>query len=223
MRILTVDDERDLCEIIQLNLENEGYEVDVAYSAEEALGMDLSVYNLILLDVMMGEMSGFKLADIIRRNGDISSIPIIFITARTTENDTLTGFTLGADDYITKPFSIRELVARVKAVLGRTNRVNSDNVSFKTLSIDVENKELTLDGDLVKLTKTEYELILMLISNRDKVFSREQIMKKVWADDAYVSDRTVDVNVTRLRKKLGIYASHLKTRQGYGYGFRSEV
>ena len=224
-RILVVDDEEDLCEILKFNLENEGYFVDTANSAEEALKMELTQYNLLLLDVMMGEISGFKMANMLKKNKATASIPIIFITAKDTENDTVTGFNLGADDYISKPFSLREVIMRVKAVLRRTANLqlkDSEELQYKGLVINVPQKKVTINGEEVSLTKKEFEILLLLLQNSGRVFSREDILSKVWNDEVYVLDRTIDVNITRLRKKIGEYGKHIVTRLGYGYCFECE-
>ena len=222
-RILVVDDEEDLCEILKFNLENEGYEVDTANSAEEALKMDISSYHLILLDVMMGEISGFKMANMLKKDKKTASIPIIFITAKDTENDTVTGFNLGADDYISKPFSLREVMARVKAVLRRTASENMEEhievITYRGLVLDVNRKKVTIEGEPVSLTKKELEILSLLLKNPNRVFSREDILTKIWNDEVYVLDRTVDVNITRLRKKIGDYGQNIITRLGYGYCF----
>ena len=223
-RILVVDDEEDLCEILKFNLETEGYLVDTANSAEEALKLDLPRYNLLLLDVMMGEISGFKMARIMKNNKDTANIPIIFITAKDTENDTITGFNLGADDYISKPFSLREVVMRVKAVLRRTASPvqREEQLIYKGLVIHIPQKKVMIDGEEVPLTKKEFEILLLLLQNQGRVFSREDILTKVWNDEAFVLDRTIDVNITRLRKKIGNYGKHIVTRLGYGYCFECE-
>jgi len=222
-RILVVDDEEDLCEILQFNLESEGYEVDTANSAEEALEKDLTVYNLLMLDVMMGGISGFKMADILRKDERFSKLPIIFITAKDTENDLLTGFNVGADDYISKPFSIREVTVRVKAVLRRTQTQEDpekENIrTFEDLRIDLTRKKVYLREQPVELTRKELEMLLLLVSHPGRVYSREDILTAVWSDNVYVLDRTIDVNITRLRKKLGDYGNHIVTRLGYGYCF----
>lgn len=223
-RILVVDDEEDLCEILQFNLENEGYEVDTANSAEEALKLDLTKYHLLLLDVMMGEISGFRMASMLKKEPKTAEIPIIFITAKDTENDTVTGFNLGADDYISKPFSLREVVARVKAVLKRTAKSQEQPTGLlrhETLLMDVEKKKVCIDGLEVPLTKKEFEILLFLLENKGRVFSREDILAHVWPDEVYVLDRTIDVNITRLRKKIGIYGKCIVTRLGYGYCFEA--
>ena len=225
-RILVVDDEEDLCEILKFNLENEGYEVDTANSAEEALKMDLSQYHLLLLDVMMGEISGFRMANMLKKEKDTTHIPIIFITAKDTENDTITGFNLGADDYISKPFSIREVMVRVKAVLRRTATplpVKEEEVlEYKGLTLNIPQKKVSIDGTEVPLTKKEFEILMLFLQNKGRVFSREDILAKVWNDEVYVLDRTIDVNITRLRKKIGEYGKRIVTRLGYGYCFECE-
>lgn len=224
-RILVVDDEEDLCEILKFNLEMEGYTVDTAYSAEEALKLDITQYNLLLLDVMMGEISGFKMARMLKANKDTAEIPIIFITAKDTENDTITGFNLGADDYISKPFSLREVIMRVKAVLRRTAGVQikeEEQLQYKGLVINIPQKKVTIDGKETSLTKKEFEILLLLLQNQGRVFSREDILAKVWNDEVYVLDRTIDVNITRLRKKIGSYGKYIVTRLGYGYCFECE-
>lgn len=224
-RILVVDDEEDLCEILKFNLENEGYWVDTANSAEEALNMDLTQYHLLLLDVMMGDISGFRMANILKKDKDTAHIPIIFVTAKDTENDTITGFNLGADDYIYKPYSLREVIARVKAVLRRTSSLpikNDEILEYKGLSLNVLQKKVCIDGTEVALTKKEFEILMLFLQNKGRVFSREDILSKVWNDEVYVLDRTIDVNITRLRKKIGEYGKRIVTRLGYGYCFECE-
>ena len=224
-RILIVDDEQDLCEILQYNLKAAGYEADVAYSAEEAhekiVNCKLSnskCFDLLLLDVMMPGQSGFELAQRLKADEQTSRIPIIFITAKDTEDDTLQGFGLGADDYVTKPFSVREVVARVNAVL-RRNQPQTKLLQYEGLVVDQSSKTVTIDDAAVELTRTEFDLLALLLSHRGQVFSRQELLDKVWPDDVIVTERTVDVNITRLRKKLGSYASCILTRQGFGYFF----
>ena len=206
-RILVVDDEEDLCEILKFNLEMEGYTVDTAYSAEEALKLDITQYNLLLLDVMMGEISGFKMARMLKANKDTAEIPIIFITAKDTENDTITGFNLGADDYISKPFSLREVIMRVKAVLRRTAGVQikeEEQLQYKGLVINIPQKKVTIDGEETSLTKKEFEILLLLLQNQGRVFSREDILAKVWNDEVYVLDRTVSNRPIRICDNLAV-------------------
>ena len=222
-KILIVDDEESLCEILQFNLEVEGYEADVAYSAEQALEMHPERYSLILLDVMMGEMSGFKMARILKSNPESARVPVIFCTARDTEDDTVAGLNLGADDYIAKPFSIREVLARVRSVLRRTAspQTESEVIGYEGLEMDLRRKSCTVDGEEVSLTKKEFEILSLMLSHRGVIFSREEILHRVWSDEVVVLDRTIDVNITRLRRKIGRYGEHIVTRLGYGYGFEA--
>lgn len=223
-RILVVDDEQDLCEILKFNLEIEGYQVETANSAEEALEKDIASYNLLLLDVMMGGMSGFQLAKQLKNSEVTAHIPIIFLTARDTENDTVTGFNLGADDYISKPFSIREVMVRVRAVLRRTaSRLEGAEepavISYQGLLLNLNKKSVSVDGEDVPFTKTEFELLRLLLVERGRVFSRQELIDRVWPKDVLVLDRTVDVNITRMRKKIGRFAKCIVTRLGFGYYF----
>ncbi len=226
MRILVVDDERDLCEIVQYNLQEEGYEVDYALSAEEALKRDIARYDLLLLDVMMEGMSGFELARTLRARQDTSHIPIIFITALDGEDDTVRGLNLGADDYMVKPLSLRELRARVKAVLRRTmhegNKEEGDLVRCETLVLHPSSKTAMLDGARLQLTKLEFELLSLFLEHQGQLFDRDSLLRQCWPSGTVVSDRTVDVNIARLRKKIGRYGNFIKARQGYGYTFDGE-
>lgn len=223
-RILVVDDEQDLCEILKFNLETEGYQVETANSAEEALEKDIASYNLLLLDVMMGGMSGFQLAKQLKNSEVTAHIPIIFLTARDTENDTVTGFNLGADDYISKPFSIREVMVRVRAVLRRTaSKLEGAEepavICYQGLLLNLDKKSVSVDGEDVPFTKTEFELLRLLLEERGRVFSRQELIDRVWPKDVLVLDRTVDVNITRMRKKIGKFAKCIVTRLGFGYYF----
>lgn len=223
-RILIVDDEETLCEVLKLNLENEGFDVDTANSAEQALSMDLKRYSLILLDIMMGEISGIKMAKMLKSDPSTADIPIIFCTARDSEDDMVMGLNLGADDYIMKPYTIRNVLARVKSVLRRTTvhkkSEKADRNTVDGLKLDMEFKRCTVDGKEVHLTKKEFELLSYLIANRGKICSREEILSRVWKDEVVVLDRTIDVNITRLRSKIGAYGEYIITRSGFGYGFR---
>lgn len=235
-RILIVDDEETLCEVLKLNLENEGYDVDIAFSAEQALTYNLEVYSLILLDIMMGEISGIKMAKMVKNNVKTAKIPIIFCTARDTEDDMIMGLNLGADDYIMKPYTVRNVIARVKSVLRRTSGYKGNNSNNnvmpseiveknKTLKVDglvldLEFKRCTIDGEEIKLARKEFELLAYLIDHRGKICSREQILSRVWSNEVIVLDRTIDVNITRLRSKIGVYGQYIVTRSGFGYGFK---
>lgn len=218
-RILVVDDEEDICAILKFNLSKEGYEVVTANSAEEALTLDIASFNLLLLDVMMGGMSGFELTGKLKTDPKTAGVPVILITARDTEDDAVEGLDLGADDYISKPFSIREVVSRVKAVLRRTAAIPDASTG---IFIDDEKKVVTVDGAAVALTRIEYEIFKLLFTNKGKVFPREDILSKVWPDDVIVTDRTVDVNITRLRKKIGEYGNRIVSRHGFGYLYEEQ-
>lgn len=222
-RILVVDDEDTLCEALRFNLEAEGYEVDTALSAEEALTFDPGSYDLILLDIMMGEMSGTQLARILKANPATSSVPIIFCTARDAENEMIDGLELGADDYITKPYSLRNVIARVRTVLRRTSPQTSgvlpDEITFEGLSVVSSSKVCTVDGLEVKMPKKEFEILFKLLSHRGRVFSREELLRDIWPSEVVVLDRVIDVNITRIRRKIGRYGRHIVSRSGYGYGF----
>ena len=218
-KILIVDDDRNICEILEFNLKNEGFDVDIALSAEEALKKLSDDFSVILLDVMMSGMSGYGMAETLRAKGN--QIPIIFLTARDTENDMLTGFSVGGDDYISKPFSIKEVTARIKAVIKRLNLSPKKNrqLIFDNLVIDIETKELMIGEKKITLTKTEFELLVLLAENPERMFSREHIIERVWKDTPYITERAVDVHVTRIRKKMGEHASLIVNRPGYGYRF----
>lgn len=227
-RILVIDDEEALCDILQYNLQREGYDVDIALSAEEALQMNLENYDLFVVDIMMGNLSGFDFAKRVRNNAATESTPIIFCSALNEEDEKVMGLNIGADDYVTKPFSIIEVLARVRAVLRRsdltqrsTPNVNTkDEIKYKGLSIDLNEKECLLDGVQLPLTRTELELLQFFLTHRNKIYSRSEIINNVWGSDVVVSNRTIDTNITRLRKKIGPYADNITTRQGFGYGFK---
>ncbi|MDR2887969.1 MAG: response regulator transcription factor [Bacteroidales bacterium] len=219
-KILIVDDEQDIREILSFNLQNEGYEVCEASSAEEALEKLSPDHALILLDVMMGGMSGYRLAEKLRKKGN--TMPIIFLTAKDTENDMLTGFSVGGDDYISKPFSLKEVSARVRAVLKRSAGAEvktDDRLTIDDLAIDFQTKELFIAGNVIPLTKTEFEILTLLVASPSHLFSREEIINQLWSDYPYTTGRTVDVHIARLRKKMGGKAEWISSRPGYGYRF----
>ena len=222
-RILVVDDEQDLLEILKFNLETEGYEVSTACSAEEALTLNVGEFDLLLLDVMMGGMSGFAMAKKLKSDPATEHIPIVFLTARDTENDTVTGFNLGADDYISKPFSIREVLVRVRAVLRRTTSPAEQQapqvIYYQGIEMNLGKKAVSIDGEDIPFTKTEFELLHLLLEERGRVFSRQELIDRIWPKDVLVLDRTVDVNITRLRKKIGRFSKCIVTRLGFGYYF----
>ncbi len=221
-RILVVDDEETLCEALRYNLEAEGFTVDVAYSAEEALSLPLQSYSLILLDIMMGAISGMQFAEIIKSRADTAAIPVIFCTAKDAEDDMIKGLDLGADDYITKPYSVRNVLARVRTVLRRAggeSHIGSSVLSYRGVSLDTNSKLCKVDSEEIRLPRKEYELLQFFLENRGVIFSRDELLKRVWSDDVYVIDRVIDVHINRLRRKLGPYGRQIVTRSGYGYGF----
>lgn len=224
-RLLVVDDEDTLCEALRFNLEAEGYEVDTANSAETVLATDVSRYDLLLLDIMMGDISGIQLAKILKSNPATASIPIIFCTAKDSEDDMIDGLELGADDYIMKPYSLRNVITRVKTVLRRASgptaaiKPDTENVTYEGLTIIPSRKLCLVDGNEIRLPKKEFEILLKLLSNVGRVFRREELIEEIWPDEVVVLDRVIDVNIARIRKKIGKYGDHIKSRSGYGYGF----
>lgn len=223
--ILVVDDEETLCEALRFNLEAEGYEVDTAYSAEQTLAFDLTRYDLFLLDIMMGEISGSQFARILKSNPATASKPVIFCTARDAEEDVVAGLDLGADDYITKPYSLKTVSARIRAVLRRalapptSSASDVTEVAYSGLRIIPSKKMCLVDGKEVNLPRKEFEILLKLLSNRGRIFTRAELLKGIWTEDVVVLDRVVDVNITRIRQKIGNYGKNIVTRSGYGYGF----
>lgn len=233
IRILVIDDEESYCEILKYNLEKEGYEVDTADSAESALGYDLSIYHLMIVDIMMERLSGFDFAKRVRNVPATENTPIIFCSALNSEDETVMGLNIGADDYITKPFNNAEVIARVRAVLRRTQvnkqiEINASkskyepDITFKTMRINRNEKACYIDGVEIQLTRKEFDLLLFFLTHRERIHSREEIMRQVWGSEE-VTKRAIDTNITRLRKKLGIYGDNIATRLGFGYGFKAEV
>lgn len=230
-RILVVDDEETLCDVMAFNLEAEGYVVEKAYSAEEALAYDLSEFDLILLDIMMGEISGLQLVRIMRSNPATVSVPVIFCTAKDAEDDMIRGLDTGADDYITKPYSLQTVLARIRTVLRRASSSRDNTYSSSTPMLTVQFIGLQLsrrthtcmvDGEVVRMPRKEFEILFRLLSDRNRVFSRAELLSEVWPGETVVADRAVDVNVTRIRQKIGRYGRHIITRSGYGYGFMDD-
>ncbi|MBO5816605.1 MAG: response regulator transcription factor [Paludibacteraceae bacterium] len=238
-RILIVDDEEDICMILSYSLQKAGYETLIAHSAEEALdNYESRIKNyeidLILLDIMMDGMSGLEMADKLRsgigyRESGIGIPPIIFLTALSDEDTVLQGFNLGADDYITKPFRVPEVIARVGAVLRRTSeqgaksqeprQISNDNIIFEGIVVNKADMSLTVDGEVVVMTRKEIELLCYLLTHRGQILSREHLLNNVWDSNGIVLERTVDVHITHLRKKLGQYGKRIVTKSGYGYMF----
>lgn len=233
-RILVIDDEEALCEILKFNLQREGYQVDTAYSAESALEMDLTPYSLFIVDIMMERLSGFDFAKRVRNMAPVEETPIIFCSALNGEDDTVTGLNIGADDYITKPFVVSEVLARVRAVLRRSQAhrqeenpsrqgIYESDITFQGLRIDRNDKLALLDGEDMGLTRTEFDILLFFLTHRNRIYSREEIIKQVWDNDVVVTNRTIDTNIARLRKKIGPYGNNIVTRLGFGYGFKETV
>lgn len=236
-KILVIDDEESLCEILKFNLEKEGYEVDTAYSAEEAIDMDLEDYSLFMVDIMMDQLTGYDFAKHVRNITATENTPILFCSALSDEDCVVKGLNIGADDYVTKPFVIGEVLARVRAVLRRSGRQNNtrtaqeieqqqsmyeSDVVFKGLRIDRNDKAVYIDNSAVTLTRTEYDILLFFLTHRNRIYSRDEIIKNVWGNDVVVTGRTIDTNITRLRKKLGDYEKYIVTRSGFGYGFKEQ-
>ncbi len=239
IKILVIDDEEALCEILKYNLEKDGYDVDCAYSAEEALSFDLSEYSLMIVDIMMDRLSGFDFAKRIKSNVATENIPVIFCSALSGEDDTVMGLNIGGDDYITKPFVIGEVLARVRAVLRRSHvarqatapasttttakSMYEPDITFKNLRINRNEKVAYLNGSLINLTPTEFDMLIFLLTHRNRIFSREELIRQVWSNDVVVTNRTIDTNIARLRKKMGEYGENITTRPGFGYGFKEEI
>ena len=231
-RILVVDDEETLCDVMAFNLEAEGYIVEKAYSAEEALAYDLSEFDLILLDIMMGDISGLQLVRIMRSNPATASVPVIFCTAKDAEDDMIRGLDTGADDYITKPYSLQTVLARIRTVLRRASSSSRDNayssstpmltVQFMGLQLSRRTHVCMVDGEEVRMPRKEFEILFRMLSDRNRVFSRAELLSEIWPGETVVADRAVDVNVTRIRQKIGRYGRHIVTRSGYGYGFMDD-
>ena len=246
-RILIVDDEEDICMILSYSLQKAGYETLIAHSAEEALAIlspianspspianNQSPISLILLDIMMDGMSGLEMAKLLSQEQGTKSQdrlvpPIIFLTALADESTLLKGFNLGADDYITKPFRVPEVIARVGAVLRRTSeqgaksqeprQISNDNIIFEGIVVNKADMSLTVDGEMVVMTRKEIELLCYLLTHRGQILSREHLLNNVWDSNGFVLERTVDVHITHLRKKLGQYGKRIVTKSGYGYMF----
>lgn len=234
IKILVIDDEESICEILKYNLEKDGYDVDCAYSAEEALTLDLSSYSLMIVDIMMDRLSGFDFAKRIKNNAATENIPVIFCSALNGEDDTVMGLNIGGDDYITKPFVIGEVLARVRAVLRRSHAsrqiayntsksIYEPDITYRMLRVNRNEKIALLNGEPINLTRTEFDMLLFLLTHRNRIYSREELIRQVWSSDVVVTNRTIDTNIARLRKKLGEYGENITTRPGFGYGFKEEI
>ena len=233
IRILVVDDEESYCEILKYNLEKEGFDGGTADSAETALGYDLSLYQLMIVDIMMEKLSGFDFAKRVRNNPAVENVPIIFCSALNGEDETVMGLNIGADDYITKPFTIGEVIARVRAVLRRSRApqqvvynvpktVYEPDITFKTMRINRNEKVCYINGEEVPLSRKEFDLLLFFLTHRERIHSRDEIMNQVWGN-VEVTNRAIDTNITRLRKKIAPYGENIVTRLGFGYGFKADL
>jgi len=221
-RILVTCREEELCELVRFTLESEGYAVEVVYSAEDALQKTISDYNLLLVGVILKNISGFRLARLIRSNPKTAILPIIFISDTDNENDRLTAFSVGADDYMIKPFSLREMVARIKVIISRTEDkklITLQQLSYNKLIIDLARKQVLLDDTEIQFTKKEFEILKLLMENKNRLFSREELLQRIWSEESFVLSRTIDVNITRIRKKIGPYEKNIVTKLGLGYCF----
>lgn len=212
---MIVDDEETLCEALRTYAVLEGYDADTALSAEEALLLDLENYDLLLLDIMMDRMSGTELAARLKSNPRTAHIPIIFLTAKDNEEDMVSGLKIGADDYIVKPYSVKNVMARIEAVLRRAHMHRQATVGVEC---NRETLACTVDGNLVRLPRKEFEILALMLENPGRIFSREEIMQRIWPDRVVVADRSVDVHITRLRGKIAPYGRNIVSRSGYGYG-----
>lgn len=215
-RILVIDDEEALREGLKVYLELEGYDVCACHDAESAMAMDLSDFDLILLDIMMDGMNGIDFAKIIRSRQETADVPIIFLTAKDSEDDMITGLDIGADDYIAKPYSLRNVKARMEAVLRRTGIKGSCN----GVKCDRDTLVCTVDNKEVRLPRKEFEILALMLENKGRIFSREELLDRIWPEKTIVTDRSVDVHVTRLRSKISPYGRNIVSRSGYGYGWQ---
>lgn len=220
LKILIIDDEESIREGLREYLELEGYDADSASSAEEAVSMGIDKYGLLLLDVMMEGMDGFELAGKLKQSPSTASIPIIFLTAKDTDDDMVAGLRLGADDYIAKPFSMKNVIARIEAVTRRVFPESTPASSIKGVACDRSALSCRVDGVEVKLPRKEFEILALLLDNPGRIFTREELMKRIWPENVVVVDRAVDVHVTRIRSKIAPYGKNLVSRSGYGYGWQ---
>lgn len=222
-KILIVDTDSMSCELLQFRFESEGFHTDIMSDGEKALLTDLSQYSIILVDLMNLPFNGFMFTRAVKRNPDAFNVPVIIISPLTSEDHVVEGLDAGADDYITKPYSTRELIARVRSVVRRRMMMSvrraSKEIRFEGLVLDLGAGTVTLDGQRLNLTRTEYLILAMFLRNRNSFFERGEIRHEAWEDDSDISDRAVDTNISRLRKKIGDYGRHIINRHGFGYGF----
>ncbi len=227
-QILIVDPDLMICDLIKYNLENEGYAVMSVHNANDALDIDLTLFNLIVTEVVLVDgPSGIRFVRMIKDNPDTAVVPVIFCTSRDSEDDIIAGFNAGADDYILKPFSLREMIARIKAVMRRRRLMNNrtaagpDNhtITFNTLVLDLASQSATIDDENIQLTRTEFQILALLLKKRNTLMTRTEIFEAIRPGKDGGSERSVDVNISRVRKKLGRYSGNLVNKSGHGYGF----
>lgn len=222
-KILVCDDEKDIVDVLSYNLEKQGFSVVKAFNGAEALEKVNEDIDIIILDVMMPYLSGLEVCQRIKSNSELSKIPIIFLTAKDSELDEIKGLEIGADDYITKPISINKLLARINAILRRTDSLHGKKIiELGEISLDIDNYEVIIDNSRQKLPRKEFEILLYLVNNRGKIVRREKLLENVWGNDIYVGHRTIDVHIRRIREKLGKFSDLIETIKGVGYRFRGE-
>ena len=224
-KIYVVDDEKDIREILKVNLQKNGYDVNTFASAEEVLKqLAIAKPDLFILDIMMNGMDGLDLCKHIRASRELTTIPILFISAKSAELDKVLGLELGADDYLTKPFSIHELIARVKAIMRRSQTKQElspkEILTYNAISLYPDKFQVTIDNQNIDLTKTEFLILKLFMQYPGKIFTRDNIIDSIRGDNVYVIDRTIDVHIMNLRKKLGTYKDAIKTYSGVGYGLK---
>lgn len=220
-KILVCDDEKDIVDVLSYNLEKQGFFVVKAFNGAEALEKVNEDIDVIILDVMMPYLSGLEVCQRIKSNSELSKIPIIFLTAKDSELDEIKGLEIGADDYITKPISINKLLARINAILRRTDSLHGKKIiELGEISLDIDNYEVIIDNSRQKLPRKEFEILLYLVNNRGKIVRREKLLENVWGNDIYVGHRTIDVHIRRIREKLGKFSDLIETIKGVGYRFR---
>ncbi|MEI6753407.1 MAG: response regulator transcription factor [Paludibacter sp.] len=220
--ILIIDPDKDFCGYLQSNLKSEGYHVETCQSAKDILDLKLDQYDLVILETQLKDVSGFKVVHELRNNHDTASLPIFFMSSKPGENEMMTAFSVGADDFLTKPFYIRELVARIKVILRRSEEqknLNVEMLTYNQLKLNLSKMQVKVDEKTVPFTRKEFEIMKLFLENKNRIFSREDLLRLIWTEEAFVLGRTIDVNITRIRHKIGNYGNHIVTKIGKGYSF----